>query len=72
MRSQELASLGLPGQDPVMAVISAERVMYKHAIELCQAAALDELFGNQHLSSQRLVVLTGTNLVLYALNPCVS
>ncbi|KAJ1365725.1 protein of unknown function (DUF3543) [Parelaphostrongylus tenuis] len=44
VRSQELASLGLPGQDPAMAVISAERIMYKHAIELCQTAALDELF----------------------------
>ncbi|EFP00635.1 CRE-UNC-51 protein [Caenorhabditis remanei] len=53
VRSQELASLGLPGQDPAMAVISAERIMYRHAIELCQAAALDELFGNPHLCSQR-------------------
>lgn len=55
VRSQELASLGLPGQDPAMAVISAERIMYKHAIDLCQAAALDELFGNPQLCSQRLV-----------------
>lgn len=53
VRSQELASLGLPGQDPAMAVISAERIMYKHAIELCQSAALDELFGNPQLCSQR-------------------
>ncbi|VDL80347.1 unnamed protein product [Nippostrongylus brasiliensis] len=52
VRSQELASLGLPGQDPAMAVISAERIMYKHAIELCQTAALDELFGNPQLCSQ--------------------
>ncbi|CAB3396771.1 unnamed protein product [Caenorhabditis bovis] len=53
VRSQELASLGLPGQDPSMAVISAERIMYKHAIDLCQAAALDELFGNPQQCSQR-------------------
>uniref|UniRef100_A0A915PY27 Non-specific serine/threonine protein kinase n=1 Tax=Setaria digitata TaxID=48799 RepID=A0A915PY27_9BILA len=53
VRSQELASLGLPGPDPAMAVISAERIMYKHAIQLCQSAALDELFGNPHLCSQR-------------------
>ncbi|OZC09498.1 hypothetical protein X798_03455 [Onchocerca flexuosa] len=53
IRSQELASLGLPGPDPAMAVISAERIMYKHAIQLCQSAALDELFGNPHLCSQR-------------------
>ncbi|EGT49182.1 hypothetical protein CAEBREN_06907 [Caenorhabditis brenneri] len=51
--SQELASLGLPDEDPAMAMISAERIMYKHAIDLCQAAALDELFGNPHLCSQR-------------------
>ncbi|CAG9534585.1 unnamed protein product [Cercopithifilaria johnstoni] len=53
IRSQELASLGLPGPNPAMAVISAERIMYKHAIQLCQSAALDELFGNPHLCSQR-------------------
>lgn len=53
VRSQELASLGLPGADPAMSVISAERIMYKHAIELCQSAALDELFGNPQLCSQR-------------------
>ncbi|VDM08688.1 unnamed protein product [Wuchereria bancrofti] len=53
IRSQELASLGLPGPDPATAVISAERIMYKHAIQLCQSAALDELFGNPHLCSQR-------------------
>ncbi|VDN01330.1 unnamed protein product [Thelazia callipaeda] len=53
VKSQELASLGLPGPDPTMAVISAERIMYKHAIQLCQNAALDELFGNPHLCSQR-------------------
>ncbi|VDN50683.1 unnamed protein product [Dracunculus medinensis] len=53
LRSQELVSLGLPGHDPAMAVISAERIMYKHAIELCQSAALDELFGKSHLCSQR-------------------
>ncbi|CAJ0941094.1 unnamed protein product, partial [Mesorhabditis belari] len=53
VRSQELASLGVPGADPAMAVVSAERIMYRHAIELCQSAALDELFGNPHLCSQR-------------------
>ncbi|TKR64855.1 hypothetical protein L596_025332 [Steinernema carpocapsae] len=53
VRSQELASLGLPGADPSMAVISAERIMYKHAIELCQAAALDELFGQPQLCPKR-------------------
>ncbi|KAF1755455.1 hypothetical protein GCK72_022024 [Caenorhabditis remanei] len=53
VRSQELASLGLPSQDPALVVISAERIMYRHAIDLCEAAALDELFGNPHLCSQR-------------------
>ncbi|GMT18515.1 hypothetical protein PFISCL1PPCAC_9812, partial [Pristionchus fissidentatus] len=53
VRSQELASQGLPGADPAMAVISAEKIMFKYAIDLCQAAALDELFGKPHLCSRR-------------------
>lgn len=53
MRSQELASLGIPSADPALAVISAERIMYQHAIELCQTAALDELFGRAEYCSQR-------------------
>uniref|UniRef100_A0A183C472 Non-specific serine/threonine protein kinase n=1 Tax=Globodera pallida TaxID=36090 RepID=A0A183C472_GLOPA len=52
-RSQELASLGIPGQDPQAMVVSAERIMYQHAIDLCQSAALDELFGNPHLCPKR-------------------
>lgn len=52
-RSQELASLGIPGPDPVAAVVSAERIMYQHAIDLCQSAALDELFGNPQLCPKR-------------------
>uniref|UniRef100_A0A915EDH1 Non-specific serine/threonine protein kinase n=1 Tax=Ditylenchus dipsaci TaxID=166011 RepID=A0A915EDH1_9BILA len=52
-RSQELASLGIPGTDPLMAVVSAERIMYQHAIDLCQSAALDELFGNPQLCPKR-------------------
>uniref|UniRef100_A0A0N5AB50 Non-specific serine/threonine protein kinase n=1 Tax=Syphacia muris TaxID=451379 RepID=A0A0N5AB50_9BILA len=53
VRSQELASLGIPSADPALAVISAERIMYQHAIELCQTAALDELFGRAEYCSQR-------------------
>ena len=52
-RSQELASLGLPGHDASLSLISAERLMYNHALELCQTAALDELFGNPQLCSSR-------------------
>lgn len=26
--------------------ISADRIIYKHAIDMCQSAALEELFGN--------------------------
>jgi len=52
-RSQELASLGIPGSDPsalsASSVVSAEKIMYQHAIDLCQSAALDELFGNPQL-----------------------
>uniref|UniRef100_A0A0N4ZY26 non-specific serine/threonine protein kinase n=1 Tax=Parastrongyloides trichosuri TaxID=131310 RepID=A0A0N4ZY26_PARTI len=53
LKSQELASLGIPGADPSLAVVSAEKIMYKHAIDLCQRAALDELFGNAHLCPKR-------------------
>lgn len=54
-----------------MAVISAERIMYKHAIELCQTAALDELFGNPQLCSQRLVYLSETCVKrLFEFLPC--
>lgn len=52
-RSQELASLGIPGQDPQTMVVSAERIMYQHAIDLCQSAALDELFGKPQLCPKR-------------------
>ncbi|KRX83965.1 Serine/threonine-protein kinase unc-51, partial [Trichinella sp. T6] len=45
LRSQELVTLGLPGSDEANS-ISAERLMYNYALELCQSAALDELFGN--------------------------
>jgi hypothetical protein len=55
-RAQELTSLGLPSNEPQLAMISAERLMYNHALELCQTAALDELFGNPQLV--RLVMLT--------------
>uniref|UniRef100_A0A0N5CBA4 non-specific serine/threonine protein kinase n=1 Tax=Strongyloides papillosus TaxID=174720 RepID=A0A0N5CBA4_STREA len=53
LKSQELASLGIPGADPSLAIVSAEKIMYKHAIDLCQRAALDELFGNAHLCPRR-------------------
>lgn len=53
IKSQELASLGIPGADPSLAIVSAEKIMYKHAIDLCQRAALDELFGNAHLCPRR-------------------
>jgi len=53
-RSQELASLGVPsGTDPSTTVVSAERIMYRHAIELCQSAAMDELVGNPQLCPKR-------------------
>lgn len=48
-RAQELVSLGLPGNSAQLALVSAERLMYNHALELCQTAALDELFGSPQL-----------------------
>ena len=29
-----------------LAGITADRIIYKHAIDMCQSAALEELFGN--------------------------
>jgi serine/threonine-protein kinase ULK/ATG1 len=53
-RSQELASLGIAGgTSPTTSIISAEKIMYRHALDLCQSAALDELFGNPHLCPKR-------------------
>ncbi|KAI6201389.1 Non-specific serine/threonine protein kinase [Aphelenchoides besseyi] len=53
-RSQELASLGVPSStDPTTAIVSAERIMYRHAIDLCQSAAMDELVGNPQLCPKR-------------------
>lgn len=53
-RSQELASLGVPsGTDPTTALVSAERIMYRHALDLCQSAAMDELVGNPQLCPKR-------------------
>ena len=34
------------GLDPHSTAFTADRILYNHAIEQCQAAALDELFGN--------------------------
>uniref|UniRef100_A0A5S6QT18 Non-specific serine/threonine protein kinase n=1 Tax=Trichuris muris TaxID=70415 RepID=A0A5S6QT18_TRIMR len=52
MRSQELVTHGLPGPDKTC-TISAERLMYNYALELCQSAALDELFGDPQLCPPR-------------------
>ncbi|KFD62738.1 hypothetical protein M514_25119 [Trichuris suis] len=52
MRSQELITYGLPGPDKTC-TINAERLMYNYALELCQSAALDELFGDPQLCPPR-------------------
>ncbi|ULT92491.1 hypothetical protein L3Y34_009941 [Caenorhabditis briggsae] len=53
MRSQQISKFGVPAQDPSLPLISAERVIYRHSIDLCEDAALDELFGNPHRCSER-------------------
>ncbi|PIC30532.1 hypothetical protein B9Z55_021738 [Caenorhabditis nigoni] len=53
MRSQQISKFGVPAQDPSLPLISAERVIYRHSIDLCEDAALDELFGNPHRCSKR-------------------
>ena len=34
------------GLDPSTTAITADRILYSYAMEQCQSAALDELFGN--------------------------
>ena len=34
------------GLDPTTTAITADRILYNYAMEQCQSAALDELFGN--------------------------
>ena len=34
------------GLDPSTTAITADRILYNYAMEQCQSAALDELFGN--------------------------
>ena len=34
------------GLEPHSTALTADRILYNYAIELCQSAALDELFGN--------------------------
>ena len=34
------------GLEPHTTALTADRILYNYAIELCQSAALDELFGN--------------------------
>ena len=34
------------GLDPSTTAVTADRILYNYAMEQCQSAALDELFGN--------------------------
>jgi len=52
------------GLDPHSTAFTADRILYNHAIEQCQAAALDELFGNPEECFQR---YHGAHVLLHAL-----
>eukprot|EP00096_Caligus_rogercresseyi_P010412 TRINITY_DN3785_c0_g1_i2.p1 TRINITY_DN3785_c0_g1~~TRINITY_DN3785_c0_g1_i2.p1 ORF type:complete len:865 (-),score=294.58 TRINITY_DN3785_c0_g1_i2:883-3477(-) len=52
------------GLDNQTTEITADRLLYSHAIEQCQAAALDELFGNPEECFQR---YQGAHVLLHAL-----
>ncbi|CAB4062789.1 ULK2 [Lepeophtheirus salmonis] len=52
------------GLDSQTTEITADRLLYSHAIEQCQAAALDELFGNPEECFQR---YQGAHVLLHAL-----
>ena len=41
------------GVDPASTNIAADKILYNHAIQMCQSAALDELFGNPEDCFQR-------------------
>jgi len=41
------------GVDPGSTNITADKILYNHAIQMCQTAALDELFGNPEECFQR-------------------
>nr|CAD7198320.1 unnamed protein product [Timema douglasi] len=41
------------GVDPNTTNITADKILYNHAIQMCQSAALDELFGNPEECFQR-------------------
>jgi serine/threonine-protein kinase ULK/ATG1 len=47
------------GLDPGDTTLTADRLLYSHAIEQCQSAALDELFDNPGECVQRWVLKRG-------------
>lgn len=52
------------GLDPGTTAITADRILYNYAMEQCQSAALDELFGNPGECFQR---YHGAHVLLHAL-----
>jgi serine/threonine-protein kinase ULK/ATG1 len=56
--------LGDSGLEPHSTPTTADKILYNYAIEQCQAAALDELFGNPEECFQR---YHGAHVLLHAL-----
>lgn len=52
------------GLEPQSTAFTADKILYNYAIEQCQAAALDELFGNPEECFQR---YHGAHVLLHAL-----
>merc|ERR1711879_664182 len=52
------------GLDPSTTAITSDRILYNYAMEQCQSAALDELFGNPGECFQR---YHGAHVLLHAL-----
>ncbi|XP_077995373.1 serine/threonine-protein kinase ULK2-like isoform X2 [Glandiceps talaboti] len=72
-KSKELKEQGIPKLSTAeMSNIKAEKLMYDYAIELCQSAALDELFGNPQECASRyknaLALLNGLSLSINNIN----
>ena len=55
------------GLDPHSTAFTADRIIYNYAIEQCQAAALDELFGNPEECFQVCICIDDTKIIFVKL-----
>ncbi len=58
------------GVEPADSDAIANQILYQHAIEQCQAAALDELFGNPGECFQVMKIMRVCTLIPIVLDIC--